>query len=183
MALPVRHSTSQPTRSEAAQALPNRLDPFYELERLHRQMAEFLDSWGSLPSLWSDGFKPSADVEETDDAYTVEIELPGVNRNDLEIEVSGRRLSVHGERKEKERIGIVRRRGRTVGRFDYEVTLPGDVDEEAIEAHLSEECSRSGCRSPSMSAPGAFKSAERERGGGHYILDRRLQLGAQATVK
>jgi HSP20 family protein len=133
MALPVRRHGSQPARYESQAAAT---DPFSELERLHRQMAEFLDSWRPLPALLGEGFTPPADVEETDDAYLVEIELPGVDREDLEIEVSGRRVSVHGERKEKERVGILRRRERTVGRFAYEVTLPGDVADDVAEAHL-----------------------------------------------
>lgn len=115
-----------------------RHDPFGELEHMHRQLSEFLDSWRSWPSLLGEGFTPPADVEETDDAYTVEIELPGVKREDLDIEVSGRRVSVRGERKEKERAGILRRRERTVGRFAYEVTLPGAIDDAAVQANLDE---------------------------------------------
>jgi HSP20 family protein len=115
-----------------------RHDPFGELEQMHRQLSEFLSSWQSWPGLLPEGFTPPADVEETDHAYTIEIELPGVKREDLDIEVSGRRVSVHGERKEKQRAGILRRRERTVGRFVYEVTLPGDIDDSAVEANLDE---------------------------------------------
>jgi len=115
-----------------------RHDPVGELERMHRQLSDLLESWRNWPSLLGEGFTPPADVEETDDAYTVEIELPGVKREDLDIEVSGRRVSVRGERKEKERSGILRRRERTVGSFVYEVTLPGDVDEAGAQANLDE---------------------------------------------
>lgn len=135
MALPVRRHNNQ---VESAHHEPTRFDPFSELSHLHSQLSEFLDSWRSLPSLFADGFTPPADIEETDDAYLVEIELPGVKKENLDIEVSGRRVSVHGERKEKERVGMLRRRERTVGRFAYEVTLPGDVADDAVEAHLDE---------------------------------------------
>ena len=77
-------------------------------------------------------------MEETPDAYVVEIELPGVKKDDVDIEIAGRRLAVRGERKEKERAGILRRRERVVGRFSYEVTLPGDVQDDGVEAHLNE---------------------------------------------
>lgn len=113
-------------------------DPMRELERLSRQLATYLDSWRQLPSVLGDAFVPLADVEETPEAYLVEIELPGVNKGDLDIEIAGRRLIVTGERKERQRRGILRTRERTVGRFHYEVTLPGDVDESAIEANLGE---------------------------------------------
>lgn len=79
-----------------------------------------------------------ADVEESDDAYLVEVELPGVKGDDIDVEVAGRRLTVSGERKERERVGILRRQTRTVGRFHYEVVLPGDVAEDEVEAGLNE---------------------------------------------
>ena len=96
----------------------------------------------SLLAGWDDlfsrigAFTPLADVEETDDAYVAEIELPGIASDDLSVEVAGRRLTVTGERKEKERVGILRKRTRTVGRFHYEVLLPGEVDEENVQASL-----------------------------------------------
>ncbi len=95
-------------------------------------------SWGSLPSVFGEAFTPLADVEETEDRYTVEVELAGVQHDDISVEVTGRRLTVSGERKERERVGILRRRTRTVGRFHYEVILPGDVVEEGVEASLEQ---------------------------------------------
>ncbi len=41
-----------------------------------------------------------------------------------------------GERKERQRVGILRRRTRSVGRFHYEVTLPGDVEEDQVTAAM-----------------------------------------------
>lgn len=139
MALPVRRSSrdDRPAPVESGSGVA-RWNPFDELDRFNRQLASFLDSFGQLPSLLDGAFTPLADVEETDDAYLVEIELPGVKRDDVDIEIAGRRVTVHGERKEKERVGILRKRERTVGRFHYEVTLPGDVDEDGVEAHLDE---------------------------------------------
>ena len=52
--------------------------------------------------------------------------------------MAGRRLTVSGERKERQRVGILRRRTRTVGRFHYEVVLPGDVEEEGVTASMEE---------------------------------------------
>ena len=127
MALPVR-------RDEAEAA---RWDPFAELNRLNQQLQRYLERWSDLPTL-AGGFTPLADLEETDDAYLVEIELPGVKRDDVSVEVAGRRLTVSGERKERQRVGILRRRTRTVGRFHYEVVLPGDVEDEGVTASMDE---------------------------------------------
>lgn len=134
VALPVRRTHDDTFDRSDARAW----DPFSELDRLHRQLSDYLDSWRQLPSLLGDTFTPLADIEETPDAYQVEIELPGVKKADLDIEIAGRRLTVTGERKERERVGILRKRERTVGRFRYEVTLPGDVDDAGVEAHLEE---------------------------------------------
>ena len=128
MALPIRRNQGDVTRWE----------PLAEINRLNEQLREYLASWSSVPSLLGEGFTPLADVEETDDAYVVEVELPGVKGEDLSVEVAGRRLTVSGERKERERVGILRRQTRTVGRFHYEVVLPGEVDEEGIQASLDE---------------------------------------------
>ena len=133
MALPIRRNHEEEASHDVA-----RWAPFAELDRLNRQLSGYLDSWRRLPGLLGEAFTPLADVEETSDAYVVEIELPGVKNEDLDIEIAGRRLTVSGERKEKERLGILRRRERVVGRFHYEVTLPGSVDEEQVEAHLDE---------------------------------------------
>lgn len=131
MALPVQHGRDD---SDVARA-----DPFGEFARFHSQLTALLDDWRPrVGSLAGRGFTPLADVEELDDAYVVEIELAGIPRDAVDIEVSGRRLTVRGERKEKERVGIFRKRERTVGRFHHEVVLPGDIDEAGIDARLEE---------------------------------------------
>jgi HSP20 family protein len=68
----------------------------------------------------------------------LEAELPGVKREDVDIELVGNELAITGEVKEKERTGAVRRRTRRTGRFDYRVTLPEQVEAEQIEASLAE---------------------------------------------
>lgn len=114
----------------------SRRDPFSELDRINRQLSGYLDNWRDLPDLLGEGFTPLADVEEQDDAYLVEVELPGMRKDDVDIELSGGRLTVTGERKEKERVGVLRRRERTVGRFRYEVLLPREVNEDGVVADL-----------------------------------------------
>lgn len=93
-------------------------------------------------SLWKgfDGtdFTPLADIEESDTAWTVEVELPGVKKKDITMESRGRTIVVSGERTEKEREGVLRQGDRVSGRFRYGVTLPGGFDAEAIEARLDD---------------------------------------------
>jgi HSP20 family protein len=137
MAVPVRQNESKMNPGNQPQSTePNAWQPLLELQRLNDQLSRSLGGWGDLSSLLTDAFTPLADVEETDDGYLVEIELPGVKKGDIEISMEGRRLTVSGERKEKERAGILRRRTRSVGQFHYEVVLPGAVDEDAVSASL-----------------------------------------------
>ncbi len=110
-------------------------DPFRELDELTQRVNSLWEA-----NLGGDlhGWAPLADVEETDDAYVVEIDLPGVKRDDIDIQLSDRQLTVSGEIKEKERTGILRRRTRRVGEFRYSVTLPAEVDAEKVSAHLDD---------------------------------------------
>jgi len=79
---------------------------------------------------------PLADVEETEDSYIVDIELPGVRREDVTLETTGEHLTVTGERRERQRVGLLRQQTRSTGQFRYEVTLPSDVDAEKVTATL-----------------------------------------------
>jgi HSP20 family protein len=86
------------------------------------------------PTAWT----PAVDIEEQDDAYVIEAELPGVKRQDVDIELIGNELLVTGEIKERERKGAIRRRIRRVGRFEYRVRLPEQVDSDSVDAKLDE---------------------------------------------
>lgn len=128
MALPVR-------RSAPASAAVARWDPFSELEELQartQQLMEGLWSGAGNGGAWA----PPVDIEETDDAWNIEAELPGVNRKDVHVGVEGNELTITGEIKDRERKGILRRRARRTGRFEYRVTLPGEVDADGVEASL-----------------------------------------------
>nr|WP_297415852.1 Hsp20/alpha crystallin family protein [uncultured Nocardioides sp.] len=81
---------------------------------------------------------PAVDIEETDEAFLVEADLPGVKRDDVTVELQDNELRIHGEVKERERTGILRRRTRRTGQFDYRVVLPGEVDADNVEANLQE---------------------------------------------
>ena len=138
MALPVRHRHDDSPASVEERWPAFGRSPVGELEHLRADLSRVLESFSRLPSILDDAFTPLADVEETDDAYLVELELPGVKKGDVDISVGGRRLVVTGERRERERRGFFRHRTRSVGRFHYEVALPGTVEEDEVVATLDE---------------------------------------------
>lgn len=116
-------------------------DPFGEFEAWARRLGHrpAMLRWPDLLSAF-DGvdFTPLADIEETDSAWTVEVEIPGVKKKDIDVETHGRTIVISGQRKEKERNGVLRQRRRVSGSFRYEVTLGGDFDVKAITADLAD---------------------------------------------
>jgi HSP20 family protein len=128
---------TQVERGQSNQPM-TRWSPASDLQSLSTLMSRFLEDFGDVPPLVDGAFIPAADIEETDDAFIVEVELPGVDKKDVDVSLSGRRLTISGERKEKERTGVLRRRVRSMGTFRYEVVLPADVDEDSVDARLND---------------------------------------------
>lgn len=115
-------------------------DPLRELDDLHRRMTRLVSAAFGTAGLddWHPTWTPLADVSETDDAYQVEVDLPGVRREDVDVQVFGRELSITGEFKERERVGLLRTRARRSGRFEYRTLLPEDIDADNITAELAD---------------------------------------------
>jgi HSP20 family protein len=106
-------------------------DPFGEFGQMWERMSQFFESTGEGgPGAWV----PAVETEEADDAYLVRAELPGMKRDDIDVEVSGNELRITGEVKE-ETEGKTRRRH---GKFAYRASLPTDADPEQISAQLTD---------------------------------------------
>jgi len=115
-----------------------------QMETLHREMDKMFEELSSEPVHKT--FAPQAwgremlmpDIDETEDekAFHVSIELPGMDEKDVDITLSGRLLTIRGEKKEeeKEEGKDFYRRERTFGSFRRTLELPGEVDESKIEA-------------------------------------------------
>jgi HSP20 family protein len=114
-----------------------------DIETVIEEMRRFLDHTFAGFTRWptvrySDTWVPAVDVEETEEAYIVEAELPGVRKEDVSVELIGSELTITGEAKAKERTGVVRRRTRRSGQFAYWITLPETVDPGGIDAELKD---------------------------------------------
>jgi HSP20 family protein len=105
MPLPVRRS--QDVRPQPIE----RWDPFRQLEQMQDEMERLMEGF-STPFAGGNGavWAPVADIEETEDAWIIEAELPGVRREDINVELRDSELVISGEIKERERKGILRRR-------------------------------------------------------------------------
>ena len=92
---------------------------------------------GTLPSenLSRSEWLPAVDISETDDEYKIDVEIPAIARDDINVSVKDGVLTVTGERKvEKDTDGKTHRVERQYGRFSRSFRLPENVDEEGIGA-------------------------------------------------
>jgi HSP20 family protein len=129
-----------PARRSARNITP--VDPSGEFEDIYDRMGQLMSmAFGDLaftPALAA-AWTPLADISETDDAYLVEVELPGVNKDQVNVDVNDRELVITGEIAEPQEEGRGRRRrARRTGRFEFRTTLPGDIDPQGVSASISD---------------------------------------------
>lgn len=81
-------------------------------------------------------WRPMVDTYEKDDAIIVNAELPGVNKEDISVDVKNNILTISGERKHEEDVNEDNffRKERFYGKFQRSFTLPDNVDSEKVDA-------------------------------------------------
>jgi HSP20 family protein len=125
-------------RSETGALEPSRLiDPFDVMNELMR--------WDPFRELGvvsnrSVAFVPTFEVKETKDGYVFKADLPGIKEKDLDISLTGNRLTVAGRREEEQRQEEERYFAyeRSYGSFSRSFTLPEGVDAENVQAELKD---------------------------------------------
>lgn len=86
------------------------------------------------PLLTSGDWRPALDLLETDDAYVVQVDLPGVSEESIDLSLDGEVLTVSGERKPSDTKREYIRCEMAEGTFRHQVRLPSEVDADAIDA-------------------------------------------------
>ena len=112
--------------------------PFGELERMRRQMDRLYDDAMTPHRLPQAGVFPLVNLTENKDKYFVRAELPGVKADELDLQVTGNKLAISGERKitAEDESAKYHRREREAGTFSRMIGLPGEVDSDKVEAKL-----------------------------------------------
>ena len=121
-----------------------RWDPFQHLQDLRREMDLLFDrtlgrdvsvAGGNGPTL---AWLPEADFVDEDKHYVVRMDLPGLDRDDVEITLASNVLTIQGERKtEAERKDEnVQVSERTYGRFLRRFNLLQEVDADHVDAKM-----------------------------------------------
>jgi len=110
-----------------------RIDPFRELANLFEN---FADGTGK-DQLQAGTFVPPVDVYEDEHHVVLKLEVPGVNEQDLDIQLENNTLTVKGERKfeKEEKEENFHRIERRYGSFVRTFRLPNSVDSEKVEAN------------------------------------------------
>ncbi|HWP34941.1 MAG TPA: Hsp20/alpha crystallin family protein [Thermodesulfobacteriota bacterium] len=122
-----------------------RFDPFRDLQRIQARMNRLFDEvFGRRAARPAEepatggGFTPAVDLWETPEAYLLRAELPGVSREDVQIEVTDNTLVLRGERKMG---GNLRHEDwlcqeGSYGPFYRALTLPGSIEADKIQARV-----------------------------------------------
>ena len=119
-------------------------DPFAEVSDLRKRMDEiFGEFFGPTPSamaateaVWS----PLVDVHETKDGIQLQVELPGVKQEDIQVSMVGDTLTLKGERKRETEVkeDSYHRIERSYGTFQRSIVLLSVVDPNRVKATYRE---------------------------------------------
>jgi len=116
--------------------------PFGQLQReMNRLFDTVFGKQFGIPGRFRAGFVyPPVNVWETGDHYIVACEAPGLDMEDLEVYVTGDRLTVSGRRADAvpEEGVTLHRRERDTGKFSRAITLPGPVQSARTEATMTD---------------------------------------------
>ncbi|MER7283147.1 Hsp20/alpha crystallin family protein [Dactylosporangium sp. NPDC000244] len=114
-------------------------DPAREVDELNARFGQLIRSYFgesglTSPLAMATAWQPPVDIEETDDAYVIDVDLPNVDPSDIDLEIRGEELRVSGSFEQHDRGGVMRRQGRQSGEFEYVVELPSGIDADRVEA-------------------------------------------------
>lgn len=121
-------------------------DPF---KTIRKQMDEVFADWTNpfvspISGRGSVGFNPRFDINETNEGLVLKVELPGVDKKDVEVTTAGDLLTVKGEKKSEftekkdEKGRIFHRVERTHGYFERTMTLPFVLDSTKVSAEFKD---------------------------------------------
>lgn len=125
----VRQGSSTPTLGS----------PFTDFDHFFSgALTPFTMPFAGADSLRTTGWTPAMDVEESDEAYLVTAELPGLSKEDVEITVENHTVTISGERKWDESVdrNRFRRIERAYGTFSRSFTLPKRIEANDVRANF-----------------------------------------------
>ena len=136
--IPVRTTPAPLTSVNPIMQLHREMDRLFN-NTLHN-FPGMLNSSSDWPEMSSTDLSPSLDIKDTDDNYLINLEIPGVAKEGVDIRVDGNTLTISGEKKqekteEKENYHCIERR---YGSFTRTLSLPQDANVDNIDAKFKD---------------------------------------------
>ena len=112
-----------------------RWEPFNDMLKLNTVMDQLFNN-AVVPAFGRSSQTPPIDVIENEDAFTVQVLVPGINPNDLDITVNDQTLTIRGEWKQSElpEGTTFHLRERSTGRFERTIQFPLPLNADAVQA-------------------------------------------------
>lgn len=108
--------------------------PFREMDDFFRSYNRALTSGTQSEGQLTASWRPTVDITENDDEFLIKAELPEVNKDEIEVNVSNGVLTLSGERKSENKDEKEHRIERYYGKFSRSFSLPENVDQDSIKA-------------------------------------------------
>jgi HSP20 family protein len=124
--------------------LNRRNDNWSPLADFRREMDSLFDDFFSATlgsqREQSNAWTPACDVAEEDGHYMLSIEMPGISKDDIKIEMAENTVTISGERRfeNKKREGGAWYGERRYGKFQRSFTLPAGIDADKVEANYQD---------------------------------------------
>ena len=121
-----------------------RWDPFRELTSIENQFNRMFGfnrkRWAALDSSPNRNWKPNVDIFESENELVLKAELPGINPDDVELNIEKNVLVIRGERKlENDKlIEDYHRIERAYGVFNRSIVLPTSIKEDEVSAEFKD---------------------------------------------
>jgi HSP20 family protein len=117
-----------------------RWEPAREVDSLQTEVNRVFDAFFGQGTGPSRRWVPAMDLVETEDHLVLKADLPGLSRDDVEIEIKDGVLTVSGERgaDDEEKSEGYFRVERSFGRFSRSLTLPKGVEADSVEADFDD---------------------------------------------
>ena len=114
-----------------------RYEPWSMLDQLRKEMERVVERSGAeTGSVVTSDWTPAVDIKESDNAFTIIADIPGVDAKDIEVHMENGMLTIKGEReseKKEEKEGY-KRVERSYGSFYRRFTMPDTANPDKIAA-------------------------------------------------
>ena len=123
-----------PVERETEAAMGEMFDPFEEMRDAQRRMRRDMERQERMMPMRLQPLRLSVNLDETENEYLITADMPGMKKEDIEIEIKKNLIIISGERKseqsmEKEGVSV---HEISAGKFSRAITLPQNIRKNEI---------------------------------------------------